>query len=61
MYSNTLSLCSSLDVRDKVSHPYKIKGKIIVFYILIFTLLDSEKIKGSGLNGKKHYPNSISS
>jgi hypothetical protein len=28
LFSNTLSLCSSLRVRDQVTHPYKIKGKI---------------------------------
>jgi len=28
--SNTLSLCSSLNVSDQVSHPHKTKGKIIV-------------------------------
>jgi hypothetical protein len=32
---NTLSLCSYLNVRDQVSHPYKTKGKIIVSYVLI--------------------------
>jgi hypothetical protein len=33
--SNTLSLCSSLNVRDQVSHLYRrTKGKIIVLYIL---------------------------
>jgi hypothetical protein len=26
---NTLNLCSSLNVRDQVSHPYKTTGKII--------------------------------
>jgi hypothetical protein len=30
LFSNTLSLCSSLDVRDQASHPYKTTGKIIV-------------------------------
>jgi hypothetical protein len=34
---NTLSLCSSLNVRDQVSHPNKSTRKITVLYILIFT------------------------
>jgi hypothetical protein len=33
---STLSLCSSLNVRDQVSHPYRTTGKIMVLYILIF-------------------------
>jgi hypothetical protein len=32
LFSNTLSLCSSLSVRDKDLHPYKTTGKIIVLY-----------------------------
>jgi hypothetical protein len=28
-FSNTLSICSSLNVRDQVSHPYKTTGNII--------------------------------
>jgi len=35
LFSNTLSLRSSLNVSDKVSHPYKTTGKIIVPYIKI--------------------------
>jgi hypothetical protein len=31
--SDTLSLCSSLNVRDQVSHPYRTRGKIIVLYM----------------------------
>jgi hypothetical protein len=28
LFSNTLSLCSSLNVRDQVSHPYRTAGEI---------------------------------
>jgi len=41
LFSNILNLCSSLRVRDQVSHPYKTSAKIIVLYILIFACLDS--------------------
>ena len=36
LFSNTLSLRSSLSVSDQVSHPYKTTGKILVLYISIF-------------------------
>jgi phosphate starvation-inducible membrane PsiE len=39
LFSNTLSLCSSLSVRDQVSHPYKTTGRIMILYILTFTFL----------------------
>ena len=35
LFSNTLSLCSSLTVSDQVLHPYKTIDKIIVMYILV--------------------------
>jgi hypothetical protein len=40
LFSNTLRLCASLNIRDHVSHPYRTTGKIIVLYILIFTFTD---------------------
>jgi hypothetical protein len=42
LFSNTLSLHSSLNVSDHVSHPYNTIGKIVVLYILIFIFLDSK-------------------
>jgi hypothetical protein len=42
LFSNTLSLCSSLNVRDQVSHPYRTTSKITSSYILLFTFLGSK-------------------
>jgi hypothetical protein len=33
LFSNTLNPCSSLDVRDQVSHPYIISGKLVRFEV----------------------------
>ena len=41
LFSNTFSLHSSLNVSGQVSNPYKITGKIIILYILIFKFFDS--------------------
>ena len=41
VFSNTLSLRSSLNVNDQVSHPYKTTGNITVLYYWIFIFLDS--------------------
>jgi hypothetical protein len=45
LFSNTFSLCFALSMRDKDSHQYKMADKIIVLYILIFMLLDSQQEK----------------
>jgi hypothetical protein len=68
LFSNTLSLYSSLNVRDKVSHPYKTTGRIMViqlykaevklqfflFLVLMFTFLDSLR-EDSELQGRKRF------
>jgi hypothetical protein len=38
LLSDTLSLCSSLNVRDQVSHPYKTTGNFLALYILMNTI-----------------------
>jgi hypothetical protein len=43
LFSNTLSLCSSLNIRDQVSHPYKTTGRFMVLYILTFMFLDKRR------------------
>jgi hypothetical protein len=37
-----LSLCSSLDLRDQVSHPYRTTGKIIALYISKFYVFQQQ-------------------
>jgi hypothetical protein len=40
LFSNILSLCSSLNVRDHVSHQYRTAGKIVFLNILTFIFFD---------------------
>jgi hypothetical protein len=54
LFSNTLNLCSTISVRDQVSHPYKIKCKIMILYILIFKLFGEEKTQDFEQNCSKH-------
>jgi hypothetical protein len=50
LFSKTLSLCSFLSVRDQVSHPYKITGKIIVLNIHIFRFFWQQKGRQKALD-----------
>ena len=42
LFSNTLSLHSSLSVSNQFSHPYKTTGRIEVLHIVVFIFLDSK-------------------
>ena len=55
LFSNTLSLRPSLNVRDQDSHPYKTVGKIIVLYIsILYFWMVNMKTVDSEPNGSKH-------
>jgi hypothetical protein len=43
LFSHTLKLCPSLSMRDQVSHPYEITGKIIILCILISKFLEKKQ------------------
>jgi hypothetical protein len=51
LFLNTLSLCSSFNVTDQVSHPYKIQTKLyelgIIYIFLSFTLEHRASVKRS--------------
>jgi hypothetical protein len=60
--SQTPCLCSSLNIRDQVSHPYRTTRNIIALYILIFMVLDRRR-EGRRFWYEwyqKHYQNPIS-
>jgi hypothetical protein len=70
LLSNTLGLCSSLNVRDHDSHPYRTTDKTVVFHILIFMIFGSRRKQENVFlydkcthteaiiyNIKLHYPN----
>ena len=61
LFSNTLSLYSSLNVRDHVSQPYSTPGSIIVLYILYHSPYWFYFIKSSsvGLYGSYNYSVSL--
>jgi hypothetical protein len=40
LFTSTLCLCSSLSVRDHVSHPYKTTGKTIISFYAAVTIYD---------------------
>jgi hypothetical protein len=42
LFSDNLSLLFSLNVGDQVSHPYKIRGKIIILGNLTFIFWDTQ-------------------
>jgi hypothetical protein len=61
LFLNALSIWFSLNVRDKVAHPYKNNRQIIVLYILIFVFRSQRGRKDFAPNGKRHSLNLICS
>ena len=60
LFSNILSLRSSLNVSNQVSHPYRTTDKITVLYIFIFTFLDNKcNTKDSATNDSQHSLSSL--
>jgi hypothetical protein len=59
LFSDTLNLCSSLWMRDQVSHTHKMMSIIIVLYVLIFMHLSSRQEDNSELHGTIHAPHLI--
>jgi hypothetical protein len=57
LFLDILSLCSSLSVRDQVSHPCTTIDKVIVLYVLILLFLDSNALP----NSSRHFLNSVCS
>jgi hypothetical protein len=55
-FLNTLSLCSSLIMRDQFSHPYKTTGKFMFLYISqsLYFCIANWRTKDSTLHGSKH-------
>ena len=53
---NTLSLCSSLNVRNQTLHPYKTRGKFTILCTLIYIFwIANWKIKDSAPNDSKDF------
>ena len=55
LFSNTLSLSSSLNVSEQFSNPCKTTGKIIVLYILIFKFWIANCKTKDSTTAKKNY------
>jgi hypothetical protein len=60
---HSYSPCSSLNVRDHVSHSFDITGRIVVFVYFNLSVPGQQVVrkKDYGSNGSKHSPNLVCS
>lgn len=47
LFSDICNLCSFLKLRCHISHPYKTFSKIVILYIIIFSILESRWVGNS--------------
>ena len=59
LYSNTLSLLSSLNVRHRVSHPHIATSKIIILCLNFYIFVQQTGRRKSAMNASKHSPTSL--
>jgi hypothetical protein len=62
IFSSSFSPLSFLIARDRVSHPYKIRDRILVLYVSTFTfLLSRVEAKNSAPHSCRHSPSTVCS
>ena len=59
LFSNTLGLCSSLNVSDQVSHPYKTTGKVTVLTTVMKFLLPQKSANFWASWAKNFFPTKL--
>jgi hypothetical protein len=56
LFSNTISLSSSLNVGDQVSHPYKTRAKIMFIYLNLYNFPSEQEAERFSTAWKQPFP-----